>query len=308
MAFSQMDEHTTVEMLQGLQRRRVLKRAAATAIGAAAVSAASTAGLVASSTPAQAQTATDLAVLNFALNLEYLEAEYYLHAVTGTGLSSSLTSGLLNSGATGAGGTVTAPKGTAALVPWTSTAVAYWAQQIAVDELNHVTFLRSALGAAAVAEPAIDIQNSFNTLAQAAGLGSTFNPYASEVGFLVGAYIFEDVGVTAYAGAAASLSTTYLPYAASILAVEAYHAGAIRARLSEIGGGTVTDQISTLRYKLSGVGDLGVLNPGNPFTFVNNDANSLAQRRTTSQVLSIVYGGGNGYGLFYPNGMNGSVR
>jgi len=89
--------------------------------------------------------------------------------------------------------------------------------------------------------------------------------------------------------------------------VEAYHAGAIRARLSEIGGGTVTDQISTLRYKLSGVGDLGVLNPGNPFTFVNDDVNALAQRRTPQQVLSIVYGGGTSYGLFYPGGMNGAV-
>jgi hypothetical protein len=302
-----MDEHTTLEMLQGVQRRRVLKRAAATAIGAAAVSAAGTAGLMASSTPAQAQTATDLAVLNFALNLEYLEAEYYLHAVTGSGLPASLTSGLLNNGSTGAGGTVTAPKGTAALVPWTSTAVAYWAQQIANDELAHVTFLRSALGAAAVAEPAIDVQNSFNTLAQAAGLGSTFNPYASEVGFLVGAYIFEDVGVTAYAGSAASLSAFALPYAASILAVEAYHSGAIRARLSEIGGGAATDAISAVRSKLSNIPDVGTLNPGNPFTIVNDDQNALAFRRTPQQVLSVVYGGGVNEGGFFPKGVNGSV-
>jgi hypothetical protein len=122
-----------------------------------------------SAKPAKAQADADADVLNFALNLEYLEAKYYLRAVTGAGLPA----------ASGGAGTTSVPSST--LVPFQTPAVAYRAQRIANDELAHVNFLRTALGSAAIPEPAINLSTSFTTLAVAAGLitaGQTFNPFA----------------------------------------------------------------------------------------------------------------------------------
>ncbi|TLU73698.1 ferritin-like domain-containing protein [Lichenicoccus roseus] len=278
-------------------RRKLMKQAG---MGAAAIGAMSAIGVAATSEPAAAATYTDADILNFALNLEYLEAEYYLRAVTGSGLSASLV---------GATGGVTAPSNT--LVPFQIPALAYYAQRIANDELAHVVFLRTALGSAAVAEPAIDFVNSFTTLAVAAGLisaGQTFNPFESEVNFLLGSYIFEDVGVTAYAGAANLLTNPdNLSYAASVLAVEAYHAGAIRGYLSTIGAGVATNAISALRATLSGVADdNGTQSATNPYQFNNVDYNGQVFRRTPQQVLNIVYGGASPTaGLFFPKGVNG---
>ena len=282
------------------ERRSIMKNAA---IGASAAMA----GGVGLSRPSLGQTAptADIEVFQFALNLEYLEAEYYLRGVTGNGLTTAQSGGSGTAGPTFGG----------SLVPFTSTALAYYFIGIASDENAHVNFLRAALGSQVIAKPAIDLTASFNTLAQAAGLGSSFDPFASDVNFLTGAYIFEDVGVTAYAGAASLLTVgANLTYAANILAVEAYHSGAIRGFLAELGAGATTDAISNLRTTLSqqikavGTDDYGTNAQGNAYNFASSDVNALCFRRTPQQVLNIVYGGAAPTGgLFFPEGVNGAI-
>ena len=258
---------------------------------------------------AQSSGVTDTDILNFALNLEYLEAQFYTLATTGKTIDQigiGITSG---SGA--AGGTVTVKANP--MVPFSTPLLQQFAQETATDEQNHVSFLHTTLSTNAVAMPNIDLMNSFNALAQAAGLGSSFDPFASETNFLLGAFIFEDVGVTAYHGAAGLIQNkNVLDKAAGILAVEAYHAGSIRLRIFQAGTAaeSAATAIATTRATLDGTGndDVGVGVSNGAATIVDADQNALAFSRSTTQVLRIVYGGGASGGAFFPNGLNGTIK
>jgi hypothetical protein len=301
-------------------RRDFLRGLGVGAAGAAAFGATSFSRTGASA----AQTDMDVAILEFALNLEYLEAEFYSRAAFGHGLSPSLL------------GSNPGPITGGSLVPFTSPLVKAYAAEIADEETKHVEFLRAALaaltGSPAISCPAIDFTESFPTLASAAGLGSNFNAFQNDMTFLLASYVFEDVGVTAYHGAAPLITNkAYLDKAAGILAVEAYHAGLIRTVLFANGKSRETEAVSNLRATLDGtagtnnVDDHGVGGLDRPTItdasgrfngsllggFPTNDPpgdNAIAYDRTTRQVLNIVYGAKNATeGLFFPRGLNGII-
>ena len=312
------DDQKIIEVLEAREGRRASRRDMFR--GFAAASAAAGGFVLANkSSPVAAQSVSDGDILNFALNLEYLEAQFYVYAASGAGLPESLLSG------TGTRGKATGGR----RVNFTDPAVAAYAREIAADEQAHVAFLRGALGSAAVAQPAIDISanpnGAFSTAARAAGLigpGQSFDPYASDENFLLAAYIFEDVGVTAYKGASPLVSNkTFLEAAAGILAVEAYHASLVRTTLYAKGMQTpalidASIAISNARDSLDGSSDLdqglttSQMSGGTASNIAPLDANGLAYSRSPGQVLNIVYlnnmavtGGG-----FFPNGVNGTLR
>jgi hypothetical protein len=215
---------------------------------------------------------SDVDILNFALNLEYLEAEFYTYAMTGKGLPSDLIDGVGKMGPTNGGKEV--PLDDPVL---TSIGIA-----IMHDEWNHVKFLRTALGNKAVAKPEINLN--------ALGIG-----FQNETEFILLSRAFEDTGVSAYAGAAKLIKNPdYLQAAAQILASEAYHAGAIRAQLL---------------YKTIDAKDLDATDviPTTRSVFPT-DMNGLVKIRDAGQVAIVVRGNQASGGAFYPNGMNGTIR
>jgi len=155
-------------------------------------------------------------VLNFALTLEYLEAEFY-------------TQGLLSSAITSAA----TPAAIGALTT------------IRDHENQHVAFLKSVLGAAAVAKPNFDFtaKNTFPTV---------FSNYDT---FLAVAQVFEDTGVRAYKGQAPALlgNKVVLTAALNIHSVEARHAAHIRYMRRGRGGAA-----AAVKPWITGANDTGI--------------------------------------------------
>jgi len=230
----------------------------------------------------QAQAITDVDILNFALNLEYLEAEFYTRVTTGKTIEEIgiAVGGTGTPGPTYGGNKVNFWDGLLDLDAATTMAIA---EELAYDEQQHVLLLRAALGSAAVAKPTINLE--------ALGIG-----FANFAQYLQLARAFEDVGVSAYAGAAPLISSkAYLQVAAQILATEALHSGNIRK------------QVQGHLIPTMPVDSLDVLPPPSGRNFFTVNTQALAIIRTTSEVLKIVYGGGTSKGGFFPDGMNGVI-
>jgi len=227
-------------------------------------------------------------ILNFALNLEYLEAEFYTYATTGKSITSFGIGikGRANgenpiSGATTVGGKK---------VTFTDNELFTHdiATQIGEDERAHVVLLRGALGSSAVAMPNIDL-NAF-------GFG-----FDNQNDFLRAARILEDIGVTAYAGAAGFLKTPdIITAAACLLGAEAEHASSIRTQIARL-------KIPTAA--LDGVDLVPPPSVSGRQTLSIKASDGLVATRTAGQVLYLAFGmkAGVKQGGFFPTGLNGTI-
>ena len=240
------------------------------------------------STPAEAQSLTEINVLNFALNLEYLEAEFYTYGSFGYGIEQLGigVSGIANGSNPSTGGTTTG----GAKVAFSNNLVFTQPilSQVGSDERAHVVLLRKALGSLAIAKPNINL----------AALGFGFG---SQSEFLTLSRIFEDIGVSAYAGAAGLLTTpAIITTAARILAAEAEHVSTVRTQIARLniptpvldGADIVPPPTGTRQQDQSIIG-----------------SNGVPAVRTPGQVVSQGYGnqGGVSRGGFFPTGVNGAI-
>jgi Ferritin-like domain len=172
-------------------------------------------------------------VLNFALKLEYLEAEFYNLAVGAT--SSAMYAGT-NQVFTAAGHP---PKPVF--------------DEIAKHENAHVTVLKGALGASAVAKPNFDFTGGHGATTGGKFNGPFADVFSNPTTFLALAQAFEDTGVRAYKGGAKYLisSIPALETALQIHSIEARHASKVRRIRGE--KGWITGKANTLPDAAQGV-------------------------------------------------------
>lgn len=258
--------------------------------------------------------ARDIAILQFTLNLEYLESEFYSYATTGTGVEAQ---GVDVTGSGTPGPTIIKDN---PRVPFQTEIYQQFAEEeLRKNEVGHTKFIREtliALGAQPVARPTINLRESFTSVALAAGLitqGQTFDPFADEVSFLLATFLFEDNGYKAIKGATRLLSNKdVIESGARILAEETYHQGITRLFLYQIGATAreAARKISDLRDSLDRPEDTDQpLELNGRLNLVPTDANGIVFSRSPREILNIVYGARDASsGGFFPNGLNGDIR
>ncbi|KZV17269.1 hypothetical protein F511_19290 [Dorcoceras hygrometricum] len=259
---------------------------------------------------------SDVDLLEFPLNLEYLEAEFFSWGAFGRGLDAlepNLTSG--------------GPPPIGVQIAKLSPLIRDIIGQFAYQEFGHLStvpgFPRPLLDLSAKNFATV-INNAFRK-----ELDPPFDPYANDINYLIASYVIPYVGLTGYVGANPNLQTpTAKRLVAGLLAVESGQDAVLRGLLYERAGLPVlpygitvaefTNKISDLRNRLGrqGLKDEGLIVPpelgpegrsaGNVLA---GDRNSLGYDRTPEEILRIVYGTGKEShpGGFYPHGADGAI-
>lgn len=263
----------------------------------------------------------DIDPIQFAENLEFLEAEFFLHAAFGEGLDQIAPNLTL-----GGPPPVGAMKANLDEVTWRIIA------EFGYEEVGHLRAIQNTVGG--FPRPLIDLSahNFARVMDEAFGyhLDPPFDPYIHSLNFLLASYVIPYLGINGYTGTNPIIdgyATKRL--LAGLLGVEAGQDAVIRTMLFERMRETVppyknitvaefTDRVSALRNRLGqcGVKDEGLTVPtelgaeGRICTNVlSADRDSLSYSRTPAELLRILYltGREREPGGFFPKGANGRI-
>ncbi|GFP98490.1 desiccation-related protein pcc13-62 [Phtheirospermum japonicum] len=258
--------------------------------------------------------------VELALNLEYLETEFFLYGALGYGLD-QVAPGLSLGGPQPIG----AQK--ANLNPFIKGII----EEFGYQEVGHLREIKNKVKG--FPRPLLDISaKSFATLINNAfgeTLNPPFDPYANDINYLLASYAIPYVGLTGYVGAAPNLQTPiFKKLVAGLLGVESGQDAVIRALLYQFAYFKVrpyqytveefTAKISALRDTLGGDGikDEGIIvdpKQGAEGRIAGNvlagNNHSVAYDRTPEEILRIVYASGKESvpGGFFPNGAYGNI-
>jgi hypothetical protein len=301
-----LDSEASVGKLKKIAASRsVNRRHFMTALGM--TGAAAGAGLLSgcSTTTTAAVASTSLAqtdVLNFILNVKFLEATFYSFITQGTDLSGAA---LLNSGVI---------SGAPAKLTFATQQITDMLNEIYFDEKNHVNTLISLLSSSVAFRPAINL----------AAYGAITATNALAI-----ARLLEDVSVTALTGAISMLSTSDVTVTSQIIATDSFHSGAVR--LASIQNPTIAAYIKADSLDVPPI-DLGSATAaaagptasggmfptaGSATSNATTPAGFVFSRIPTGVLgsLAVLYGApgapaavGTSSGGFFPNGMTGNIK
>ncbi|XP_031282692.1 desiccation-related protein PCC13-62-like [Pistacia vera] len=258
--------------------------------------------------------------IQVALNLEFLEAEFFLNSALGKGLDSIAP--MLT-----AGGPRPVGAKKANLDALTNRII----EEFGYEEVGHLRAIITRIGGFPRPLLNLSTENFANMFDAAVGykLDPPFDPYLNTVNYLLACYLIPYVGLVGYVGTIPNLVTyTSRELVAGLLGVESGQDAVIRALLYEKANEKVlpynitvakfSGYISQLRNRLAmcGIKDEGLIVPlqlgaenKTETNVLSADANSLSYARTPQEVLRIVYGTSSEYkpGGFFPNGGNGRI-
>ncbi|CAL5345603.1 unnamed protein product [Camellia sinensis] len=246
---------------------------------------------------------SDIDLLEFPLNLEYLEAEFFLWGSLGYGLD-SIAPNLTMGGPPPVGTTK------ARLDPFTKDVIL----QFAFQEVGHLRAIKNTVRG--FPRPLLNLSaEAFGNVMNSAfgrALKPAFDPYANELNFLLASYVIPYVGLTGYVGANPKLQSPISKrLVAGLLAVESGQDAVIRGLLYErarekvkpygITVAAFTDRLIVPTFQ----GAEGKLR-GNVLA---GDQNSVGYDRTPEEILRIIYSSGDEHvpGGFYPKGADGRI-
>ncbi|TXG75395.1 hypothetical protein E1A91_1Z018700v1 [Gossypium mustelinum] len=224
--------------------------------------------------------AVDRDLVQFALNLEFLEAEFFLHGALVGGRKANL-----------------------------DPIIRRIIEEFAYQEIGHLKAITESVGG--VPRPRLNISAeafaAFFNRAMNTTLSPPFNPYANSLNYLLASYVIPYVGLVGYVGTIPNL------LAASLLGVESGQDAVIRTLLYL----RANEKVKPYGVTVAGFTDheglkvpkqLGAENRTTS-NILSADADSLSYSRTQPEILRIVYGTGDESrpGGFLPNGGAGRI-
>ncbi|XP_074291910.1 desiccation-related protein PCC13-62-like [Silene latifolia] len=262
----------------------------------------------------------DIDLIEFNLNLVYLEAEFLLHGALGYGLD-KVAPDLAARGPT--------PKGSkkAFLDPFTHSII----YQLGLQKVGNIRAIKKVVPG--FPRPLMNLTKDQFAAVMTQAFGRPivphFDPYANSINYLIATYLLFPLGLTSYVGTIPKLqSTEAQKLVGSLLAVQSGQDAVVRTLLYErrlqrvhpygIPVQEFTNKLSIIRNTLSkeGTKDEGLfVNPklgpeGKiPLNILSGDENSVGYAREPEGILRICYSHGNESkpGGFYPNGANGTI-